>query len=339
MRQKIVSTLAKIKMFFDYFFIKKKLNNPKYTHIYIGSPSHDNLGDHQIRNSSIELLKSMNIKFIEMTYDMYYFYFHHIIPMPYIKTICLQGGGNLGDEYLDDVILRDEIVRIYKDKKIIVFPSSIYFKDESDSGEIQITKKIFSNHKNLFLFARDSKSYEIMKTIFPNNHVKLVPDIVMDTNYTKKYKSKRNNSILFLFRSDREKKISKSTLETIKLTLSKEFKIVDSDTIAPIHTYDIARNKELRKLLKKIAKSSCVITDRLHGMIFSAITSTPCIVTSNYNHKIKTAYNDWLKEFEFIKFCDNINKDTILEEVKNLINTNQQWSGLSNKFDELKKEL
>ena len=34
------------------------------------------------------------------------------------------------------------------------------------------------------------------------------------------------------------------------------------------------------------------MTDRLHGMIFSVITGTPCIVFDNFNSKIKNAYMD-----------------------------------------------
>ena len=46
--------------------------------------------------------------------------------------------------------------------------------------------------------------------------------------------------------------------------------------------------EKIEEMLKKYRKCQLVITDRLHGMIFAAITSTPCIALGNYNHKIKS---------------------------------------------------
>ena len=53
-------------------------------------------------------------------------------------------------------------------------------------------------------------------------------------------------------------------------------------------------------------RAKLVITDRLHGMIFAAITETPCVVFGSYTHKIVESYK-WLKDLEYIKFCEDIN--------------------------------
>ena len=42
--------------------------------------------------------------------------------------------------------------------------------------------------------------------------------------------------------------------------------------------------------LKEFAGAQLVITDRLHGMVFCYLTNTPCIVFSNYNHKVLGTY-------------------------------------------------
>ena len=39
--------------------------------------------------------------------------------------------------------------------------------------------------------------------------------------------------------------------------------------------------EKIEEMLKKYRKCQLVITDRLHGMIFAAITSTPCIALGN----------------------------------------------------------
>ena len=40
-------------------------------------------------------------------------------------------------------------------------------------------------------------------------------------------------------------------------------------------------------------------------MIFAAITGTPCIVFSNYNHKVKGTY-DWISYLSYIKYVENV---------------------------------
>lgn len=63
--------------------------------------------------------------------------------------------------------------------------------------------------------------------------------------------------------------------------------------------------------------SQIVITDRLHGMIFAAITETPCVVFGNFNHKISESYK-WLKELKYISFCNSIDE---LEDAINKISS------------------
>lgn len=80
----------------------------------------------------------------------------------------------------------------------------------------------------------------------------------------------------------------------------------------------VPRNKvniELNKIFGIFKSSELIITDRLHGMIFAAITSTPCIAVSNYNHKIKAQYN-WIKHLNYIRFCEDI--ENIENEIINL---------------------
>ena len=78
------------------------------------------------------------------------------------------------------------------------------------------------------------------------------------------------------------------------------------------------REKELNKKWDQFKKVEVVITDRLHGMVFCAITSTPCIVIANYNHKVKDTYA-WLKNLNYIKFVNGIEEiPELIKELKNV---------------------
>ena len=50
-----------------------------------------------------------------------------------------------------------------------------------------------------------------------------------------------------------------------------------------------------------------VVTDRLHGMVFAAISGTPCIVFSNYNHKVQGTY-EWIKYLPYIKYAESVSE-------------------------------
>ncbi len=333
----IVRIIAKVKRFLKFLKIKSALKNKKYTHLYVGSPLHGNLGDQQIRNSSIDFLKKNGINYLEI--DMGMVGLINDLDLRNITTICLHGGGNLGDVYLYEQLWKDNIIRQFKDKKIIFFPQTLYYEDKSLSGEMNITKQIISNHPNVILTAREKVSFDAMKVLFPNNKVILTPDIVLSSDYMKKYKRKRKNQIIFLTRTDIEKSISNEKLEQLKKQLSLSFKIVQSDTTVPYMVYDVLRNCELKKIFKEIAKSRVVVTDRLHGMIFSVITGTPCIVFSNYNHKIKSTYETWLKDLDSVIFCDDPGMINIVEVVNCLSEKNIDWHALTDKFSNLSNVL
>jgi len=48
-----------------------------------------------------------------------------------------------------------------------------------------------------------------------------------------------------------------------------------------------------------------VLTDRLHGMVFAAITATPCIVIKSKSHKLQGCYK-WIEHLEYVKFINEI---------------------------------
>ena len=72
------------------------------------------------------------------------------------------------------------------------------------------------------------------------------------------------------------------------------------------------RQREVTKKLKEFSEAKLIVTDRLHGMIFAALTNTPCIALSNSNGKVQAVY-EWIKENEYIIFADDI------EQIPNIL--------------------
>lgn len=308
-----------------------EVDQDKNTIYLIGTPHHGNLGDQAIVYAENKILqdKFKNHRIIEITTTDITNHLKNLkANLKKDDIFALHGGGNLGDEYFWEEEVRRKIITDFKDNKIILFPQSIYFKDtENGKSELEKTKMIYSAHENLTLVAREETSYSIMKEAFPNNNVILTPDIVMYLDKTQP-KFERSGALISL-RRDREGVLSLEQKDEIINAAKNNFEnIIITDTVAQctnseneVLEYMInvnQREKELNKKWDQFKKAQVVITDRLHGMVFCAITSTPCIVIANYNHKVKDTYQ-WLKNLNYIKFVNDIDEiPKLINELKNI---------------------
>ena len=182
----------------------------------------------------------------------------------------------------------------FKNNKITIFPQTIYYsEDEFGKLCLNIDKKYYDSCKELKVYCRERKSYEYTKDILKLN-CELKKDMALNLDYrNNKYKRK---GIIFCFRNDKEKKLSaneeKAFIEKIKQEYPKE-KITYTDTLKvdrKIYTYKQGK-KEFKKIIKQFSKSKLVVTDRLHGMILSVITGTPCIAFDNSSGKVSGVYD------------------------------------------------
>lgn len=278
--------------------------------IIMGIPHHGNIGDNAIAVAEERLIK----KYFN-NYELY------LMQEKYLDTcakrvkniikdddiIFLHGGGNIGDTYVRPEKGRREVIKLFPNNKIIIFPQTAHFSDtEEGRKELEISKEIYNNHKHLIILAREEKSYKFMKENFYNAKIYLTPDIVMTLH--EKNNIDRKDALL-LFRTDKEKTLENKNIEKIKEVINRKVgKYLLSDMNLGSGIVNIGgelRDKILSNKLKEFQSSKIVITDRLHGMIFAAITETPCVVFGNFNHKISESYK-WLKNLEYIKFCKDI---------------------------------
>lgn len=70
--------------------------------------------------------------------------------------IVLVGGGNLGNQYLDQRLMRNAAIKTFTKQPIVVFPQSAYYtKDFFGKIALRQDKKVFSTYKNLHIFLRE----------------------------------------------------------------------------------------------------------------------------------------------------------------------------------------
>lgn len=314
---------------FAYLKIKK---SDKPNIILIGTPQHGNLGDQAISFAERNFLKENfgNMNIVEIQFSEVDYIIEKLKRI--VKDsdiIMLHGGGNLGIEYLVEEELRRKVIKNFINNQITLFPQTIYFGD-SEMGKIEFekTKSIYSCHMNLTLIAREKLSFEIMKKSFINNKVILTPDIVLYLNQSKSKPQKRDK-VLLCFRNDVESILDGNIKSEIISRLSPMHKVMITDTVVDHSINKKDREKELEYIWSSFRKSKLVITDRLHGMVFAAITSTPCIVFSNYNHKVKYTYN-WIKHLPYVKFVEK--KEDVFVYINELLELSDKECMYENEF-------
>lgn len=308
--------------------------------VLIGVPHHNNLGDHAITIAERKYLKDnfKEYKYYEISEETLETCIEKVKNVIDEEDILfLHGGGNLGDEYLYVEEGRRKVIQLFPNNRIVFFPQTMYFSDtKRGKEELEKSKKIYSQHNKLLIIAREDVSYKRMKEEFKNNKIIKTPDIV--TYLDKSDKTKQNREgLLMILRNDVESNLSKEQIDKICLMSKKYFsKIEINDTAKGNGISEKNRDAKIEEMLNKYKKAQLVITDRLHGMIFAAITSTPCIALGNYNHKIK-ACSKTLEHLGYIQYIEDIDK--IEEQIKYLISVN--FDKYSNEFatEQLKQIL
>lgn len=306
--------------------------------IMLDTPEHGNLGDHAIVYVQRLFLEEnmQHTEIFEFTNsDWYYMRSRLASVMQKDDVIIIPGGGFIGTLWEREEDMLIDIMETLADNPIIIFPQTVYFSgDCKGKQEISRFKTAVENCKNITIFARDEMSYIFLKSEIgmQDDTCMLVPDIV--TYYQPAFDTERKKRILWVLRKDIEQVISESFLASFSEWLNDEklrdYTVTDTSTVLDHHVSKNEREQELRQKLCEFSQAALVITDRLHGMLFAAITGTPCIALDNVSKKVSGQYA-WLRHLPYIRQVqpEEISKD-LVEEMLAL--KNQSYSN-----DELKK--
>ena len=208
-------------------------------------------------------------------------------------------------------------MKYFPNNHIIFFPCSILYNSEFDKYI-----DIFNNHTNLTIITRDNTSFNIASNIFKNITIYNTPDLATRLNLTFLKKIEKRDGIMLILRKD-ELLLTKENRIYIRDLAKKYFdkKVVERDSNDFIVPLGSNKLNETFNFINNISQKKLIITDRLHGMILSIITNTPCIVFGNNYHKIESSYYSWFKNIEYAIFINKTEIEIKLEgSIKKLMN-------------------
>ncbi len=332
-----------------YYYLKiKKIHSNKKGKVFIfGTSIHKNLGDHLITLSETVFLNEQieESEVIEIPTEVFEVYKSLLLKkIKHNDLIIINGGGWMGNLWEKEESIIEDMVCSFRNNKIIIFPQTVFF-DESLSTYNRILAssiECFSSHPNLTICVREQNSFEFAKKNYKKSKILLVPDIALYYyNNTSKYRQKQKKNIIKLcLRNDRENtRENKSVDKIVKSFTEKDYIIKKIDTISRFRVSEFRRIQALSKKLEEFSESSLIITDRLHGMIFSYLTATPCIVFDNKTHKVSGVYEKWLNKSKIIfpiYSKANVQLDKFILEV---INDNLKNNDIDISFNELIEEV
>ncbi len=238
------------------------------------------------------------------------------------------------------------IIQQFKNNPIISFPQSASFSDTKfGERELKKSRKVYGEHPNLTVIGRESKTIKILKKEFPNINLINTPDIVLYLN--ERDEQAKRSGVTTAFRKDGEISIDSSFKEELLSMLKdSQYNLNISDTHKgyQFHIDEANRESILKETWNEFKASELVLTDRLHGMIFCAITGTPCIVFKNSNHKIEYSYKNWLKDCNFIYLAEDnkmpfdelkIIMERLIQTTPNELNLKEYYTPLVNLLEEV----
>lgn len=239
-------------------------------------------------------------------------------------VIFFHGGGNFGDIYIEHQKFREKIIERYREKRIIILPSTIHYKSDS---VLKKSLKVHSSHPDLHLFLRDQRSEKIAEGFSEN--ITLMPDMahslhpLVEPCEVEELDAKPIK-ILNMRRVDVE---AKTGAEMKTGVVKKPF---DWDNILSSWDqilYQIAHaaekctrfssNDKLIKLWLRQSNSlvfksinyfnsfNLVYTDRMHGMILSYLLGKNIKMIDNSYGKNSSYYKLWLNESPLIELAEN----------------------------------
>lgn len=313
---------------------KMKIKDRKPMIIIIGSPVHGNLGDHAIYLAQEALFHDnyKNMDIVDISMPMY-----HVLKFQIQKyilqndLIVVAGGGWMGNLWMHNELVVREIVSTYKNNVVVIMPQTVYFDDKMPNykQQIKLSKDVYSQHNKLIFALREKASYYFVinnEFISNRNRCLILPDVVLYMDYS--LPKLKRDGILLCFRNDREKIVEENCkLEVEKVCTGLTSNVRRIDTVVDRKISKKNRVYQLYSKIDEFKSAKLVITDRLHAMLFAAVTATPCLVLDNKTKKVSGVY-EWIRQLEYIVFHKSNN--LIENNIKKLYNSEE--NDYSNQF-------
>lgn len=282
----------------------------------IGSPFHENLGDHAQSLVSREWIQSnypgYDVAILDSrsaSRDDYALIRRIAGDIQARDLVFLHSGYHVTDLYPIEIGLQLAVVEHIRDNDIVALPQTIHFKDPAALREVAGS---FNGHGRVTLLCRDTSSYETAQREFSGCRLLLYPDIVTRRiGATPVPSAAERDGIQLCLRRDVESVyVAGGQVAELERRLSEIGPTTVTDTnsdLSPVHIR-LRLNQVLNAEWRRFSQHRVTVTDRYHGVIFSLIAGTPVVALGTTDHKLSSGIS-WFPTDLFgqhIVFAENI---------------------------------
>ncbi len=195
------------------------------------------------------------------------------------------------------------LTKTFVNHKFVFMPTTFNFRNE----KLRNRSKKRYGRDSIVIVARDNKSYQTAKEMYPTKRLIVCPDVV--TTMIGKYEfNEPRDGVCFCTRVDSEKFYSDEQINALIAQFS-DVRHEQCDTNVPMDNHADLKGFEeaILTMARKFASYKCVVTDRFHGTIFSLVANTPVIVLKTADHKVTTGA-DWFTGVfpDFVKKAEDL---------------------------------
>lgn len=217
----------------------------------------------------------------------------------------------MGNLWFNEEEFRRRYIKDYIGMCPVIFPQTMDYSDTATGREELANSIPIYNDSRLTLVARERESLRLMSEAYPQARILLAPDIVLSCTMSDFGAiSQKRVGALLCARRDEEKRIDDTAWALLEQEVKRlGLRVLHTDMHSTSLVTKRNRAELVRAKMQEFCSAELVITDRLHGMVFSAITGTPCIVLPNYNHKVSGTY-DWIRYLPYVMYADTVMEAT-----------------------------
>lgn len=278
-------------------------------------PYHANIGDQLIWEGEEQFLRTLPYKCLERR--SIHTYQKHDLDKN--TVILLHGGGNFGDVWEHYELFRKRIIQDYPENPIILFPQTVHY-DSLD--KIAKDAEIYRSHKNLYICARDKRSYAFLQEhhFSSEERILLLPDMAFCINgeKLKKHATSNTKGVLFVNRIDKENAgldYSTSVPPTaeihdwppfenpdwiVKRLEWMRWKFGEHSPLVDLYAKHLYHPHLIRQGVRFLSSYEMIYSTRLHVCILAVLLGKELTLFDNSYGKNSTFYDTWIKDVDGI---------------------------------------
>ncbi|WP_166880216.1 polysaccharide pyruvyl transferase family protein [Salinibacterium sp. ZJ450] len=286
-------------------------------------PSHRNAGDSLIYMGQMAHFQALNVR-VKYLADSGRYRARDLKRRLPFGPILIQGGGNMGDRWVEMQEFREKVIAENRDRPIIQLPQSLDFSSPAKADQ---ARKVYESHPDLTLLFREDRSLKRARELFPNTQSYFCPDLALGAGPIAET-APPEVDVLFLIRDDSEsaghliprvragttsattdwRLTSASSLSWLAqrapgIVARRVPSLLDPAYPLLVHNYRRMADINMRNAIRVLSMGRVIVTDRLHATVLAALLGRPVIALDNSTGKVSAVHSNLLKDISNVRIA------------------------------------